>query len=114
MITTIDAQNRKIGRVATEAAKVLMGKNTTDYAPNVAPTAKVTIVNASKADISAKKMGSKEYIHYTGHPGGLKTYTMGQVIGKHGYGELFKIAIKGMLPKNKLQAIMMKNLTVTE
>lgn len=111
---TIDATNKKLGRVATEAAKVLMGKSAATYKPNVAPDVKVVISNASKADISTKKKNDKVYTRYTGHPGGLKKLTMEHVIAKKGYAELFRKAVKGMLPKNKLQVKMMKNLTVTE
>ncbi len=111
---TIDAQNKKIGRVASEVAKILMGKNTTGYKPNEVADAEVTITNASKADISAKKMDSKTYKAYSGYPGGLKYTSMPKKVAKKGYGELFKIAVKGMLPKNKLQSRMLKNLTVTE
>jgi large subunit ribosomal protein L13 len=111
---TIDAQNKKLGRVATEAAKILMGKNTVGYKPNVVTDAKVTIINASKADINSKKLKEDTYTRYTGFPGGLYTLEMEKVVAKKGFGELFKIAIKGMLPKNKLQSRMLKNLTITE
>ncbi|MBI5133831.1 MAG: 50S ribosomal protein L13 [Candidatus Taylorbacteria bacterium] len=111
---TIDAQAKKIGRVATEAAKVLMGKNTPAYQPNVVADVEVRIINASKADVSEKKKDEKVYRRYTGYPGGLIDTTLKRMIEKKGYGEAFKIAVKGMLPKNKLQAKMLKNLVVTE
>ena len=111
---TLDAQEKSVGRVATEAAMALMGKNTPSYKPNVAPDVSVRTVNASKANISEKKKGEKTYERYSGYPGGLKSATMGEVIEKKGYGEIFRMAVKGMLPKNKLQAVMMKNLTVEE
>lgn len=113
-IHTIDAQAKKIGRVATEAAKVLMGKNSTAYQPNVVADVEVRIVNASKADVSEKKKDEKVYRRYSGYPGGLIDTTLKRMIEKKGYGEAFKVAVKGMLPKNKLQAKMMKNLVVTE
>jgi large subunit ribosomal protein L13 len=111
---TIDAQAKKIGRIATEAAKVLQGKNTTAYAPNVVPDVEVLIVNAGKADVSEKKKEEKIYRRYTGFPGGLIDTSLKRMIEKKGVSEAFRIAIKGMLPKNKLQAKMLKNLTVTE
>ena len=110
----LDAENKKIGRVATEAAVYLMGKNTTKFARNVAPQVVVEIKNASKASVDEKKMEQKTYSRYSGYPGGLKQPTMKQVIGKHGYKELFKEAVGGMLPKNKLRSKMLKNLIVTE
>ncbi|MFA5933689.1 MAG: 50S ribosomal protein L13 [Candidatus Paceibacterota bacterium] len=114
MTHTIDAKGKAIGRVASEAAIILMGKNETDFAKNVVSKNKVIIINASKAKISAKKLTEVEYERYSGYPGGLTKQKMGDVIYKKGYGELFKMAVNGMLPKNKLQSLMMKNLTITE
>jgi large subunit ribosomal protein L13 len=111
---TIDATGKKLGRVATQAASYLMGKDKTDFARNKAPNVKVTITNASKAAIDSKKLLEKDYITYTGYPGGLNSLTMAQVIEKKGYAEVFRNAIYGMLPQNKLKAVMMKNLIVTE
>ena len=111
---TIDATNKKLGRVASEAAKVLMGKNSSSYAPNRVADVKVTITNTSKADLSSKKKEEKTYTRYSGYPGGLKSFNMEHVISKKGYSELFRMAVKGMLPKNKLQAKMMLNLSVKE
>jgi large subunit ribosomal protein L13 len=111
---TIDASGKKIGRVATEAAKILMGKTSTAYQPNVVADVKVTIVNASKADITTKKKEEKIYTRYTGFPGGLIETSLAHMIEKKGYGEAFKVAVRGMLPKNKLQDRMLLNLTVTE
>ena len=111
---TIDAKDKKIGRVSSEAAKILMGKNLASYQPNKVAENEVTIINASKADISEKKKDEKIYARYSYHPGGLKLTPMKRVIEKKGYSELFKTAIKGMLPKNKLQPKMMKHLIITE
>jgi large subunit ribosomal protein L13 len=111
---TLDAQGKSVGRVATEAAMKLMGKNTPAYKPNVAPDVSVRIVNAAQANISEKKKDEKTYERYSGYPGGLKSATMEEVIAKKGYGEVFRMAVKGMLPKNKLQSVMMKHLTVEE
>ncbi|HEU0080473.1 MAG TPA: 50S ribosomal protein L13 [Candidatus Paceibacterota bacterium] len=111
---TIDAQAQKIGRVSTQAAKILMGKNSTAYVPNVVPDVEVRIINAAKADISEKKKEEKIYRRYTGYPGGLIDTTLKRMIEKKGAGEAFRIAVKGMLPKNKLQAQYLKNLVVTE
>lgn len=111
---TIDAQGKKIGRISSEAAKVLMGKNSTAYAPNIVPDVEVRIINAGKADVTDKKKDEKIYKHYSGFPGGLISTPMKRLIEKKGMSEVFAIAIKGMLPKNKLQAKMLKNLVVTE
>lgn len=110
----IDATNKKIGRVATEAARVLMGKDSPDYQPNKVASVSVKIANASKADISTKKKEQKTYKSFSGYPGGLREAPMNKVIEKKGYGELFRSAIYGMLPTNKLRAKMMGNLIITE
>jgi large subunit ribosomal protein L13 len=114
MIYTIDAQGKKLGRVASEAATYLMGKNTTTYTRNEAPDVKVHIINASKAMIDAKKKESTIYPEFTGFRGGLNDVKMSHIIEKSGYSELFKRAITGMLPQNSLKKQMLKNLTITE
>lgn len=111
---TIDAKGKKLGRVASEAAKILRGKDSVDFARNIAPDIAVKIINASQADISEKKMKEKVYLHYTGYPGGLRSKTAQQVVDKKGYGELFTKAVYGMLPGNKLRDVIMKKLTVVE
>ena len=110
----IDAQNKKIGRVATEAAVLLMGKNLLTFARNTVPDVKVEIKNTSKALIDEKKKLQKTYSRYSGYPGGLKKSTMAEIIAKKGYGQLFREAVSGMLPKNKLRQKMMNNLIVNE
>ena len=111
---TIDATNKRVGRVATEAATILMGKTAPSFARNAVSEAQVHIVNASKANVDAKKLEQKTHSRYSGYPSGLKKEMLKRTIEKKGYSEIFRMAIKGMLPKNKLQAKMMKNLTVTE
>lgn len=111
---TIDATNKKLGRVASEAAVFLIGKNKADFARNKVSGAVVEIVNASKADVGEKKLLQKRYVRYSGYPGGLKSPTMKNVIEKKGYGEVFTLAVYGMIPPNKLRPRIMKNLTVTE
>lgn len=111
---TIDATNKKIGRVASEAAKLLMGKNSVSFVRNEAPQVEVEIVNAAKADVDAKKLSEKLHARFSGFPSGITVETVGHVIEKKGHKELFRRAIKGMLPKNKLQAVMMRNLKITD
>ena len=110
----INAEGEKLGRIATKAAAFLMGKNDTSFAKNVAPDVEVKVVNASKMEISATKKGSKIYKHYTGYPGGLREEKMGKIIDKKGYQEIFKKAVYGMLPNNKLRPIRMKKLIIEE
>ncbi|MES3004702.1 MAG: 50S ribosomal protein L13 [Patescibacteria group bacterium] len=111
---TLDAANKRVGRVATEATVLLMGKNTPEYARNTIPNVTVEIINTSKALIADTKMDQKTYSRYSGYPGGLKQPSMKQVIAKKGYSEIFKEAIYGMLPKNKLRSRMLNNLIITE
>lgn len=111
---TIDAQNKKLGRVASEAATLLMGKNLTSFAKNKVVPVKVSIINASKADLGTKKLADKEYVTYSGYPGGIKHETLAHLKGRRGMSEVFRRAIDGMLPKNKLKAKMLKNLNISE
>ena len=110
----IDATEKKLGRIASEAAILLMGKNSPDFAKNIVADIKVNIINASNLNLSNKKMETKEYKRYSGYPGGLKIRKMSEVINKKGIGEVVKKAVYGMLPANKLRAKMMKNLIITE
>jgi len=110
----IDAQNKKIGRIASEAAKILMGKNRVDFARNTYPAVKVKISNASKVDITNKKTITTKYKSYSGYPGGLKERTMKKVVADKGFREIFRKAVYGMLPSNKLRAKMIKNLVIED
>ncbi len=111
---TIDASDQKIGRVASVAAKVLMGKNRVDFAKNKIPAITVYITNASKVAVSDTKKKETIYKEYSGYPGGQKEISMESLISKRGMDAVFKKAIKGMLPPNKLRAQMLKNLVITE
>lgn len=111
---TIDATNKRLGRVASEAASILMGKNTTDFARNKTPEIEVNIINASKIKLEEKKRNQKEYVKYSGYPGGLRYEKMDDVIEKKGFRDVLKRAIDGMLPKNKLRAKMIKRLKISE
>jgi large subunit ribosomal protein L13 len=110
----IDAQNKKLGRIATEAAAILIGKDTPEFARNTVPDVKVEIINAAKADISSKKKETKFYLTYSGHPGGQKNETLQNLIERKGITEAFTRAVKGMLPDNKLKTKRLLNLSVTE
>lgn len=109
----IDAQGKKLGRVATQAAILLMGKNTPAFAKNIVPDVQVSIINISKVYISAKKKETKTYASHSQYLGGIRTQKMAQLIEQKGLGEIFRRAVFGMLPTNKLRKQMIKNLTVT-
>lgn len=111
---TIDATNKKLGRVASEAARLIMGKNRADFVRHTFPSVTVVIENASKASISEKKRSSKKYENYSGYPGGRKELSMQQMIERKGYRSLFENAVFGMFPKNTLRRKMIKRLIVKE
>lgn len=111
---TIDAQGKKLGRVASEAASLLMGKKNVNFVRNKVSGVQVKIINTSKADFSVKKMKEKEYVTFTGFRGGLFTETLEHLINRKGASEVFERAVYRMLPSNTLRKQMMKNLTITE
>lgn len=107
---TIDAKNKKMGRLASEIAVLLMGKDKPGFRRNVVSSNTVTVENVDLLDIDPKKMDQKVYSSYSGYPGGLKQRSMVNVIEKKGHSEVLKNAVYGMLPSNKLRPLMMKNL----
>ena len=110
----LDSKDKKLGRVASEAASYLMGKKSPTYSRNRLPGVKVSIINCSKADINEKKKKDKIYVTFTGFRGGLFEESLGHLSDRKGYSEAFRIAVYRMLPSNSLRKEMMKNLTVSE
>lgn len=111
---TLDATNQKVGRVASKAAALLQGKERVSFARNTKPIDKVTIVNASKVSITDKKLKEEQHVRYSGYPGGLTHESLEKTVAKKGYSEVLKLAVSGMLPKNKLRTKMLLNLKITE
>jgi large subunit ribosomal protein L13 len=111
---TIDATGKKLGRIASEAAACLMGKKTTAFTKNAALPMEVRIVNAKRTDISAHKKNADVYVTYTGFRGGLNSEKLGDLMIRRGMEEVYKRAVYNMLPKNKLRALRMKNLIITD
>jgi large subunit ribosomal protein L13 len=112
---TIDAGGQTLGRVASAAAKALMGKTRADYVPHIDSAVKVTIVNASKLYSRDKKRTQKTYTSYSGYPGGIKHETWAQLASrKGGNAEALRRAVSRMLPRNTMKTARMKNLIVTE
>lgn len=111
---TLDAEGKTLGRVASEAARLLLGKATTSFVKNAVPNITVTIKNAGKTFIRESKALSSTYDRYSGYPGGLTKTPLKELIIKKGIGEAYKLTIKGMLPKNKLQTKVLSHLKVTE
>jgi len=106
-----DAEGKILGRLATEVADTLRGKNKPNFTPHVDTGDFVVIVNADKIRLTGQKLTDKVYYHHTGYPGGIKSITAGKLLEKKPEDVLVK-AVKGMLPKNKLQQRFMKKLKV--
>lgn len=108
----IDAQGKKLGRVASEAATLLRGKNRPSFSPNVLPHETVEIINASKLAQSPRKAAGTFYTRYSGYPGGFRRETRKEAVERRGNAELLRKTILGMLPRNYLRARIIRHLTV--
>ena len=106
---TIDAAGKSLGRLASQIALLLRGKDKPDFAPHKDEGGFVAVKNVSKMKISGKKMDQKKYYSHSGYLGGLKEIPMKKLFEKSP-GEVLKRAVFGMLPKNKLRARMIKRL----
>ena len=107
----IDAANKPLGRVATEAAKLLRGKHKPTYTPNMDAGDHVIILNASEAIFTGKKLDQKIYRHHSGYIGGMKE-TTARVMMEKNPEKAMMLAIKGMLPKNSLGRQMIKKVRI--
>lgn len=107
----VDAEGKTLGRLASEIAKVLRGKNKPTYTPHVDTGDYVIVINAEKVEVSGKKRDQKMYRHHTGFPGGLKEFTYKQMLSRKPE-DIIRQAVKGMLPKNTLGRQMFKKLKV--
>lgn len=108
----IDAEGKTLGRLASEIAFILMGKNKTTYERNKFSGSLVKVINASKIKITPKKLESIYSTRYSGYPGGLKIIKAKETLSKKGIGEVVKLSVYHMLPGNKLRREMMKNLKI--
>ncbi|NVO20081.1 MAG: 50S ribosomal protein L13 [Bacteroidetes bacterium] len=107
----VDAENEVVGRLATKVAALLRGKYKTNYTPHLDCGDNVIVINAEKIRFTGAKMGDKEYIHYSGYPGGQKKATPAEILRKKPQ-YIVEEAIRGMLPKNRLGAELFRNLRV--
>ena len=108
----IDAENKPVGKVASEAAHILQGKNKPTYKRHVDVGDFVVIKNAEKITFTGKKLVQKDYYSHSGYPGGLKRKPMKHLFEENPT-EVVRKAVFGMLPKNKHRDQRMKRLTVT-
>jgi len=110
-IIQVDATDKAVGRVASEVAKMLMGKNKPTFVRHIDKGDFVVINNAKAVKFTGKKLVQKDYYFHSGHPGGLKTTSMKKVFDADPT-DVMRRAIYSMLPKNKLRDGMMKRLTI--
>jgi large subunit ribosomal protein L13 len=108
----IDAQGRTLGRVASETAGFLMGKNRPSYERNKYSGMPVKVINVSKLRITSRKLEQIYHTRYSGIPGGLRIMKGSYTVEKKGLKELIRLATYQMLPGNKLRREMMKNLKI--
>ena len=107
----VDAKDKIFGRVVTEIATILRGKNKPTFTPNVDCGDYVIVINAGEAKFSGNKLETKNYYTHSGYFGSTKTHKMSDML-ENNPEKLFKLATRGMLPKTKLGAQMLKNLKV--
>ena len=107
----VDAEGQTLGRLASEVAKVLRGKNKPVYTPHVDTGDYVIIVNADKVAVTGKKMDQKIYYHHSEYVGGMKETTLKEMMAKKPE-KVIELAVKGMLPKGPLGRNMYKKLFV--
>jgi len=107
----IDASGKVLGKLATEAAKLLMGKHKPTFSRHLDTGDFVVIINADKVRFTGKKEEQKLYYRHSGYAGGLKSTTLGEMMESHP-ARVVERAVKGMLPRNRLGAKMLKKLKV--
>ena len=107
----IDAANKPLGRVASEAAKLLRGKHKPTYTPNIDNGDHVIILNCNDIVLTGHKLDQKIYRHHSGYIGGMKETTAREMLAKSPE-KMMTLAIKGMLPKNSLGRQMLKKVRV--
>ena len=107
----LDADGQTLGRFSTQIARLLTGKDKPAYSPHVVCGDMVVVINSAKISVTGKKLTDKMYYHHTGYPGGIREISLRDQMQKDP-NEVIIHAVKGMLPKNKLQDLMLKNLKV--
>ncbi len=107
----VDAENKTLGRLASEIAKVLRGKHKPIYAPHLDTGDYVIVINAEKVHVTGNKLDQKMYYRHSGYPGGLKSITLREQL-KRRPTRVIRSAVKGMLPHNRLGRAMMRKLKI--
>jgi len=107
----VDAQNVVLGRLAVEIAKRLRGKHKPNFSPHIDNGDYIVVVNADKIRLTGKKLTDKVYYRHTGYPGGLKSMTAKEMLSRKPE-QMLELAVKRMLPKNRLGRAMYKKMKV--
>jgi large subunit ribosomal protein L13 len=107
----VDASGKTLGRLATQLADILRGKRKPEYTPHVDTGDFVIVVNAREVVVSGNKRETKLYHRHSGYPGGLRTRTFEEMLERRPE-EVIRIAVKGMLPRNRLARQQLRKLKV--
>ncbi len=107
----VDAEGQTVGRLASKVAKLARGKHKTNFTPHADCGDNVIVINAAKISFSGTKLENKEYVRYTGYPGGQRSLTAQELL-KRNPARVIEKAIKGMLPKNTLGRQLYTNIKV--
>ncbi|NJK85547.1 MAG: 50S ribosomal protein L13 [Bacteroidales bacterium] len=107
----VDATDQVLGRLSSKVAKILRGKNKTDFTPHVDCGDNVIIINAEKIRLTGRKVTEKEYVRHTGYPGGERFTSPEKLLKVHPT-RIIEMAVKGMLPRNRLGNAIIKNLYI--
>ena len=107
----VDAENETLGRLASNVAYILRGKNKVNFTPHVDTGDNVIIINAEKIKLTGNKVSEKEYVRHTGYPGGQRFATPKLLFSKKPT-EVVRMAVSGMLPKNKLGDALRRNVFI--
>ena len=107
----VDAEDKTLGRLASSLASRLRGKHRPEYTPNADLGDYIVVVNASKITVTGDKLNQKKYYKHSGYPGGIKSKSLREVI-KNSAEDAIRMAVKGMLPKNKLGKKMLTKLKI--
>jgi large subunit ribosomal protein L13 len=107
----VDAEGQTLGRLATRIAETLRGKGKPQYTPHVDTGDFVIVVNAEKIAVTGNKLDQKQYFRHSGYPGGLRSRTLREQLERRPT-EVLRVAVKGMLPKNRLAAKQLTKLKI--
>jgi len=107
----VDAKDKTLGRLASTLASRLRGKHRPEYTPNADLGDYIVVINANKINVTGDKLNQKNYFKHSGYPGGIKSRSLEEVI-KNSPEDVIRMAVKGMLPKNKLGKKMLTKLKI--